>query len=126
MGRGSYGGTMCGPVFAEFMKTALKDHGSFKRPQPPGTVFVKIDRYTGQRLPNGSSGGHVVAELFRAGEEPIVGAYGSYIDGGFAMGIDLPLFDNARIVNQEVVVGGQRKIIPQQPGLGALTSGGVY
>ena len=126
MGKGAYGGTMCGPVFAEFMQTALKDHGSFKRPQPPGTVFVKIDRFTGQRLPNNASGNQVVAELFRAGEEPVIGAYGSYIDGGFLMGADLPLYDGARISSQEVVVGGERKVIPSQPGLGSLSSGGVY
>ncbi|MHA3916656.1 penicillin-binding protein 1A [Halovulum sp. GXIMD14793] len=126
MGRGAYGGTLCGPVFADFMKVALKDHGSFKRPQPPGTVFVKIDRFTGQRLSNRASGGNVISELFRAGEEPAVGAYGNYIDGGFAMGSDLPLFEGARVVNQEVTVGGERKVIPQKPGLGSLSSGGLY
>ncbi len=126
MGRGAYGGTLCGPVFASFMKEALEDHGSFKRPQPPGTVFVRIDRFTGQRLPNNASGGNVISELFRAGEEPVVGAYGTYIDGGFAMGSDLPLFEGVRVVNQEVSVDGERRVIPQKPGFGTLSSGGLY
>ena len=127
MGRGAYGGTLCGPVFTEFMKTALKDHGSFDRPQPPGTVFVKIDRYTGQRLENGASGKHVVAELFRAGEEPVIGAFGTYVDGGFAMAGDLPLFGReAGNTTTEVNVGGQRTVIPTNPAFGQLTSGGLY
>ncbi len=130
MGRGAYGGTLCGPVFTDFMKVALEgaEPESFRFKAPPGTVFVKIDRFTGQRLPNSASGQYVVAELFRAGEEPIVGGFGSYIDGGYAMGSDLPLFDQAGGNDQvrEVVVGGQKKMIPSKPAFGVLSSGGLY
>ncbi|QHQ34651.1 penicillin-binding protein 1A [Algicella marina] len=126
MGQGAYGGTMCGPVFAEFMETALKNHGSFKRPQPPGTVLVKIDRSTGVRVPNSASGGNIVAELFRAGEEPAVGASGRYIDGGFAMSSNLPLYNGANTTLQQVTVQGKKKVIPSKPGFGALSSGGLY
>ncbi len=126
MGKGSYGGTMCGPVFAEFMKTALKDHGSFKRPQPPGTVLIKIDRFTGVRVPNSSSGKNIVAELFREGEEPAVGSSGRFIDGGFAMGSNLPLYNQANTTTQQVTVQGQQKVIPSKPGFGVLSSGGLY
>ena len=90
MGRGAYGGTLCGPVFTEFMEVALKDHGSFRRQQPPGTVFVKIDRYTGQRVPDDAGGDQIVAELFRNGEQPPVGGFGTYVDGGFAMDPAVP------------------------------------
>ena len=126
MGRGAFGGTMCGPVFTEFMEKALEDHGSFKRPQPPGTVLVKIDRFTGQRLPNGASGGSVVAELFRSGEEPAIGGFGSYIDGGFAMGADLPLYDRSGRLVEEVNVGGQTRVLPANPSAGDLTTNGLY
>ena len=128
MGQGAYGGTLCGPVFTEFMKVALKDYGgTYQRPQPPGTVFVKIDRYTGQRLENSANGQHVIAELFRAGEEPVIGAFGTYVDGGFAMAADLPLFGReSGNLTTEVNVGGQRTVIPTNPAFGQLSSGGLY
>ncbi|MEM7613611.1 MAG: penicillin-binding protein, partial [Pseudomonadota bacterium] len=104
------------------------DHGSFRRPQPPGTVFVKIDRYTGQRVGNGAAGGNIVSELFRAGEEPAVGQSGNFVDGGFAMSADLPLFNQpgSGNVTTTVTSEGQRKVIPTAPSLGQLTSGGLY
>ncbi len=126
MGQGAYGGTLCGPVFTEFMKVALENHGSFKRPQPPGTVMVKIDRYTGQRLPNGASGRSVVAELFRAGEEPAVGGFGNYIDGGFAMGSDLPLYDRSGRLVEEVTIDGRTTQVPTGTSSGDLISNGLY
>ncbi|MEM9779056.1 MAG: penicillin-binding transpeptidase domain-containing protein, partial [Pseudomonadota bacterium] len=128
MGQGAYGGTLCGPVFSDFMEVALDDHGSFRRPQPPGTVFVKIDRYTGQRVGNGAAGGNIVSELFRAGEEPAVGQSGNFVDGGFAMSADLPLFNQpgSGNVTTTVTSEGQRKVIPTAPSLGQLTSGGLY
>nr|WP_233416805.1 PBP1A family penicillin-binding protein [Halovulum marinum] len=128
MGSGAYGGTLCGPVFADFMEVALKDHGSFERPQPPNTVFVKIDRFTGQRLPDNASGEQVVTELFRRGEEPSVGGYGTFVDGGFAMGADLPLFsrEEGGQSAQSVTRDGQRKVIRTSPSFGTLSSGGLY
>ncbi|MEO0915187.1 MAG: penicillin-binding transpeptidase domain-containing protein, partial [Pseudomonadota bacterium] len=126
MGKGAYGGTLCAPVFAEFMKTALKDHGSFKRPQPPGTVLIKIDRFTGVRVPNSASGNNIVTELFRAGEEPAIGSSGRFVDGGFAMGANLPLFDRGGTAVQQVTVQGKKKVIPSKPGFGTLSSGGLY
>jgi len=70
LGKGAGGGSMCGPVFAEFMKTALKDHGSYRFPRPANTTFVKIDRFSGARLEDNASGDTVITELFRTGEEP--------------------------------------------------------
>ncbi len=131
LGRGSYGGSMCGPVFTKFMKKALEmyGHGQFKVPQD--AVFVKIDRYSGERLPDDSSGKNVVAELFRAGEEPMFGAL-SIIDGGFAMGSNLPLFgedetDVQEDTGQEVTTQlGVKKKIPKRATFGSLSSGGLY
>ncbi|RMH42362.1 MAG: PBP1A family penicillin-binding protein, partial [Alphaproteobacteria bacterium] len=92
LGRGAYGGSMCGPVFNEFMKTAVARYGAGPFKVPPEGVFVKIDRYTGERLPEDATGDNVVEELFRRGEEPLFGAL-SVIDGGFAMGSDLPTLE---------------------------------
>ncbi|WP_112324160.1 penicillin-binding protein 1A [Oceanibium sediminis] len=128
MGRGAYGGTLCGPVFADFMEVALKDHGSFERPRPAGSVLVKIDRFTGQRVPDDASGANVVAELFRNGEQPAVGQFGSYIDGGFAMGSDLPLYsrEGDGSGTSSITVDGEEKVIPTNPTFGVLSSGGLY
>ena len=126
MGRGAYGGSMCGPVFVEFMKAYEPRHGSFEYPQPGGTVFVKIDRYTGTRLPDGESGENVVTELFRAGEEPAYGAYGEFVDGGFTMGRDLLFFGHGEADNQTVEVNGQQVILPPKSTFGGLSAGDEY
>ncbi len=126
MGRGAYGGSMCGPVFVEFMKAFLPRHGTFEYPQPGGTVFVNIDRYTGVRLPDDATGENVVKELFRAGEEPAYGAYGEFVDGGFAMGRDLLFFGNGESDNQTVEVNGQTVILAPQATFGGLSAGDEY
>ena len=126
MGRGAYGGSMCGPVFTEFMEAFLPRHGSFEYPQPGGTVFVKIDRYTGERLPDNASGDNVVTELFRAGEEPAYGAYGEFVDGGFVMGRDLLFFGRGEADNQTVEVGGEQVILPPKATFGGLSAGDEY
>ncbi len=87
LGRNAFGGTMCAPVFNEFMKVATAKYGGGPFKVPPGGHFIKIDRYTGARLPDDAEGPNVVAEYFREGEEP----YLSVIDGGWAMGSNLPL-----------------------------------
>jgi len=126
MGRGAYGGSMCGPVFVEFMEAFLPRHGSFEYPQPGGTVFVKIDRYSGERLPDNASGDNVVTELFRAGEEPAYGAYGEFVDGGFVMGRDLLFFGRGEADNQTVEVGGEQVILPPKATFGGLSAGDEY
>lgn len=126
MGHGAYGGSMCGPVFVEFMKAYLPRHGSFDYPQPGGTVFVKIDRYTGERLPDDATGDNVVTELFRAGEEPSYGAYGNFVDGGFTMGRDLLFFGHGESDSQTVEVGGETVILPAQATFGGLSAGDEY
>ena len=80
MGRGAYGGTLCGPVFAEFMEEAMemREPGSFDDLQErhdEQIVMVKIDRRTGERLPEDARGDHVVMEAFQAGTEPELHAY---------------------------------------------------
>jgi len=82
------------------MTEAVKKFGGGPFDVPPGGRFIKIDRYTGGRLPDNASGDYVVAEYFRDGADPL---FGLAFDGGFAVGSDLPLFD-------EVIVGGGRQV----------------
>ena len=127
MGRGSYGGTLCGPVFAEFMQTALEMFPTVKHDVPPGSLFVKIDRYTGVRLNDDEEGDYVVSELFRQGEEPGYGSYGEFVDGGFVMGRDLLFFGRGEAETYEtIIIGGEEVVIPVKPTFGGLSSGGLY
>lgn len=131
MGQGAYGGTLCGPVFADFMKTAVSLYGGGKFKIPPGGNFVKIDRYSGNRLPDDASGDYVVAEYFREGEEPLFG-YNLVLDGGFAMGSDLPLFSRGEVDDYTTsgttvtTSTGETKKIPKKASFGSLSSGGLY
>ncbi|MGF1551777.1 MAG: penicillin-binding protein 1A [Paracoccaceae bacterium] len=74
LGRRAYGGTLCGPVFKEFMAAAHEgeDPGGFEMPADAGLETALIDRRTGQRLPWGSSGPNVIAEVFKEGSVPVV------------------------------------------------------
>jgi penicillin-binding protein 1A len=134
LGRSASGGRLCGPVFNDFMLAAIEEYGGGPFVVPDGGMFYPIDRFSGQRLPDGSEGENVVYELFRLGEEPYFGAQ-SIIDGGFAMGADLPLYGPGEggagdeLIDQGQVVdtatgGGAR--VPTQSGFGTLSTGGLY
>jgi len=124
LGRGTYGGTTCGPVFQEFMKEAIKKYGGGKFRVPPGGHFIKIDRYTGARLDNDASGTSVVAEYFRDGEEPI---FGITYDGGFAMGSNLPLVEEVQSAGRQVTTSsGGTGVVGPKADFGTVSSGGLY
>jgi len=114
LGRGVYGANTCGPVFNRFMLEATEKFGGGAFDVPEGGHFIKIDRFSGARLANDASGENVVAEYFRNGEEPVFG-FGAMIDGGFAMGANLPLFSEAveavetltTSTGETVTIGGQ-------------------
>ncbi len=132
LGRGASGGGMCGPVFQRFMLEAIEEYGGGDFPVPEGGQFFPIDRYSGARLPAGSSGDHVVYELFREGEEPYQGLL-SVIDGGWAMSSDIPIFsrpgDSGGGGGQGVLVetsDGDTARVPTATGFGTLSSGGLY
>lgn len=121
---GASGGGMCGPVFNRFMKEAIKELGGGDFAVPPGGHFIKIDRFSGARLPNDASGDHVVAEYFRDGEEPL---FGVMFDGGFAMGSNLPLFDRDGSDAEKVKTStGKTVVVPGKADFGSLSSGGLY
>ena len=124
MGRGAYGGTMCGPVFQSFMEEAVEKYGGGKFKVPPGGRFIKIDRFTGARLPDEASGAYVVAEYFRDGVEPV---FGLTYDGGFAMGSNLPLVEDVTESGRQVTTStGNTAVVGPKANFGTVTSGGLY
>ncbi|WP_424969087.1 penicillin-binding protein 1A [Dinoroseobacter sp. S76] len=127
LGRGASGGGMCGPVFNQFMQTAIASYGGGRFTVPDGGRFVKIDRFSGGRLEDDASGANVVAEYFREGEEPFYGV-GAILDGGFAMGANLPMFNPGEDDNaQEVVTStGRTAVVPSTANVSTVTAGGLY
>ena len=131
LGERAFGGTLCVPVFQDFMEEAVQKYGGGEFKVPPGGYFIKIDRFTGQQLPPDATGDNVVAEYFREGEEPIFGL-GAMVDGGFAMGSNLPLFAygegegggdaGTTVINSE----GEEVVVPKKADFGTVSSGGLY
>jgi penicillin-binding protein 1A len=130
LGASAFGGTLCVPVFQDFMEDAVKKYGGGKFAVPPGGYFIKIDRFSGMMLPPDATGDNVVAEYFREGEEPIFGL-GAMVDGGFAMGSNLPLFaygegdtgdSGTTVTNSE----GETVVVPKKADFGTVSSGGLY
>jgi len=130
LGRGAGGGSMCGPVFNEFMLAATQEYGGGTFRVPPGGEFYPIDRTSGQLLAAGAQGTNVVREYFRIGEEPIFGLL-AVVDGGFAMGSDLPMFtagegDDDGDGETVTTSTGEAARVPTGSGFGTLSSGGLY
>ncbi|WP_271947544.1 penicillin-binding protein 1A [Ruegeria faecimaris] len=124
MGRGAYGGTLCGPVFQSFMETAVEKYGGGPFEVPPGGHFIKIDRFSGARLPSDASGDFVVAEYFRDGAD---GFIDRIYDGGFAMGSDLPLFEEVNSSGRQVTTStGDTITVGPNASQGDLQGGGLY
>jgi penicillin-binding protein 1A len=127
LGRGASGGGMCGPVFNRFMAEAVQRYGGEAFAIPEECQFIPIDRFSGARLPAGATGGNVVNECFRPGEEPL---FGITFDGGFAMAGDLPLVDEvsrAQGVSTTVTTSTGRNVeVGPRASFGTLSSGGLY
>ena len=125
LGRNTFGGNTCGPVFNEFMQAAVKKYGGGAFRVPPGGQFINIDRFSGAQLSPEASGDNVVAEYFRLGEEPV---FGVAFDGGFAMGSNLPLFDevDTEVVTEVITSTGESTVVTPSASFGTLSSGGLY
>ncbi|MCH2094903.1 MAG: PBP1A family penicillin-binding protein [Rhodobacteraceae bacterium] len=124
LGRGASGGGMCGPVFHDFMTKAVERYGGGPFKVPEDCEFIKIDRFSGARLPADASGPNVVAECFRYGEEPL---FGVFFDGGFAMGSNFEVYETEEIIVQEVTtVTGDTAVVGPKASFGTLSSGGLY
>ncbi|MFM7335637.1 MAG: penicillin-binding protein 1A [Tabrizicola sp.] len=131
LGESAFGGTLCVPVFQDFMEDAIKKYGGGDFKVPPGGYFRKIDRFSGMPLPDDASGDNVVSEYFREGEDALIGL-GLVVDGGFAMGENLPLFAHGEgeaggdqgttVTNSE----GETVVVPKKADFGTVSSGGLY
>ncbi|MCC5973333.1 MAG: PBP1A family penicillin-binding protein [Rubellimicrobium sp.] len=120
---GASGGGICAPVFQEFMAEAVKRFGGGPFRVPEGCRFIKIDRFSGARLPDSATGNNVVSECFRDGEEPI---FGITFDGGFAMAADLPLVEEVREARQVQTSTGGTAVVGPNASFGTISSGGLY
>ncbi|SNR42793.1 penicillin-binding protein 1A [Puniceibacterium sediminis] len=123
LGAHAYGGTMCGPVFQQFMEKAIKKYGGGKFKVPEQCQFINIDRFTGARLSDDASGANVVAECFRQGEEPI---FGIQFDGGFAMGGNFDVIQPDGSSRQVRTSSGGTGVVGPKASFGTLSSGGLY
>ena len=124
LGRGASGGGMCGPVFNTFMQEAIGKFGGGAFEVPEECMFIKIDRFSGARLSDSAAGDNVVSECFRDGFEP---TFGITFDGGFAMGADLPLFEEAGGGGRQVTTStGKKAVVGPKANFGTLSSGGLY
>ncbi|MBK0328355.1 PBP1A family penicillin-binding protein [Rhodobacteraceae bacterium F11138] len=124
LGRSAYGSSMCGPVFQSFMTKATEKFGGGPFEVPPGGHFIKIDRFTGGRLPDDASGAYVVAEYFRDGADPM---FGLTYDGGFAMGSNLPLIEEVVSSGRQVRTStGGTAVVGPKANFGTVSSGGLY
>jgi penicillin-binding protein 1A len=122
---GASGGGFCGPVFNDFMQEAVKVYGGGDFTAPPACQFIKIDRYTGARLPADATGTNVVAECFRLGEEPI---FGMQFDGGFAISGNFDQIEPGSddVAQRVTTATGETAIVGPKAGFGTLSSGGLY
>jgi penicillin-binding protein 1A len=130
LGESAFGGTLCVPVFQDFMEDAIQKYGGGQFAVPPGGYFLKIDRFSGQQLPDDATGDNVVAEYFRDGQDPIFGL-GAMVDGGFAMGENLPLFaygegDGGGASTTVTNSDGETVVVPKKADFGTVSSGGLY
>ena len=124
MGKRSGGGSMCGPVFNEFMSTITEIYGGADFVIPEGGKFIKIDRYSGERLSDDAEGENVVSEFFRDGEEP---KFGLTFDGGFAMGSNFTLIKPCESGLREIKTStGDTVLVAPKATLGTLSAGGLY
>lgn len=128
LGRSAFGGTLCVPVFQEFMENAVAKYGGTAFKVPPGGFFRKIDRFTGMPVAEDATGPNVIAEYFRDGIEP---GFGFTIDGGFAMGSNLPLFAEGEVdggdgTDTVTTATGEVKAVPKKADFGTVSSGGLY
>ena len=129
LGSGASGGGMCAPVFQKFMQEAIAKYGGTEFRTPPGGRWVKLDRFTGALLPDDASGPNVQVEYFREGVDGIIGL-DMMVDGGFAMGSNLPLFaygeSDGGGETTVTTSSGETAVIPEKADFGTLSSGGLY
>ncbi|PKP62257.1 MAG: hypothetical protein CVT86_08275, partial [Alphaproteobacteria bacterium HGW-Alphaproteobacteria-8] len=81
LGRSAFGGTLCAPMVADFVKKATAGQAPGVFAAPPETVFVTINRWNGKPT-GGAPGGDAIAEAFRPGFTPYDVVASDMIGGG--------------------------------------------
>jgi hypothetical protein len=57
----------------------------------------------------------------------VVGGYGQTVEGGWRVGADIPLYEGAsQAAVERVQVRGQTRVLPSNPSLGSISSGGLH
>lgn len=131
LGEDAYGGTLCVPVFNSFMRKAVDEYGGRKFRVPPGGYWVKIDRFSGARLPDDATGDNVISEYFRDGVVPDW-SLENVVDGGFAAGTDFPLVEEVAAKRRNegakavTTSTGKQVVIPKKADTQTITGGGLY
>ena len=75
LGDHAAGGTVAAPIFASFMREALKDKPAIPFRTPPGVRLMRVDAATGR--PAASANPRVILEAFKPGTAPEATAVGS-------------------------------------------------
>ena len=143
MGKRATGGSLCAPVFNNFMAQAAEFYGNSDFTVPEGGVFVDVNRFTGELVQNEAEeqDGIVIAEFFRIGTEPQEGNL-RVIDGGFPMASDLPVITfedwdegiyqavevatDTRNLDLNDLEGGGTDEQEQRGSFGSISAGGLY
>ena len=68
MGKSATGGQVAAPIFANFIREAIKGKSVVPFRVPPGIRLIRVDRNTGLRV--GRRGKNVIVEAFKPDEEP--------------------------------------------------------
>ncbi len=97
--------------------------------RPPGGYFRKIDRFSGALAARRRHGRQCGGRIFRDGQDSVFA--NAVVDGGFAMGANLPLFAYGETDGSEGGVyvttsTGETRVIPKKADFGTVCSGGLY
>ncbi len=127
MGNSASGGGMCGPVFNRFMEQAVQKYGGGEFKVPEACHFVKIDRFTGQRLGADASGDNVLSECLREEDLEVI-QFGVAFDGGFSISGNYERFQtgSGEAPKSITTSTGKQRVVGPKASFGTLSSGGLY
>jgi penicillin-binding protein 1A len=72
LGKGKAGGSVCGPVWKQFMEPVLKNYPKNDFPVPDGAVRCRVCMATGKLASKGCPGNEVVSQVFPIESQPLV------------------------------------------------------
>ncbi len=72
LGKGKAGGSVCGPVWKQFMEPVLKNYPNKDFPVPDGAVRCRVCMGTGKLASKGCPGNEVVSQVYPIESQPLV------------------------------------------------------